>query len=124
VIRRPSKENESVSDLSRREILRAFLRGVLPTAGTAVLAVAVVPAVQACVDRTTGDALERADRLAAAAGQAVESNEEFCRFVNGAFRKGGFVNGGFNNAGFRKGSFNNGGGFKNGGFVNGGFRNG
>jgi hypothetical protein len=118
-----------------------LLRGTLQVGGTMVLASAVVPAAEAAVDRTAEETLrQRADRLAAA-GQEGEGDgeQEDCRWVNGAFRRGAFANGGgggaFRNAAAAGGAFRNaaaagggGGAFRNaaaaGGYGGGGFRNG
>jgi hypothetical protein len=132
-----------MSNSTRGEARRAFLRSALEVAGAAVLASTVVPAAQASIVETSGTPQARADRLAIVSNQDVTDDSEALirhvnnAFVNGGFRKGafanggggGFRNGGFANGGggggFRKGAFANGGGggFKNGGFVNGGFRN-
>jgi hypothetical protein len=124
-----------MSDLNRREALRALLRGALGAGGTVVLATAVLPAAaQATVVETAAATPRaRADGLATAAGQEAE---EFCKFANGAFVNGGFRNAGThpvgpafaNHAAGGVGTFANAGthpvgGFNNGAFRNAGFRN-
>ena len=125
-----------MSHLSRRQLLTSFFGGLLPAAGTFVIARSVLSGSAA----TAGEAnappkssarfQERADQVAAQCGPR-EEGEEFqpVRFVNGGFRngggggfrKGGFANGGGGGGGFRNGGFGNGGG--GGAFRNGGFRN-
>jgi hypothetical protein len=128
-----------MSDLNRREALRAFLRGALQAGGTVVLAATVLPAAaRTSVAATTAETPQaRADRLAAAAGQeAPQDAEEPCKFANGAFVNGGFRNAGThpvggafaNHAAGGVGTFANAGthpvgGFNNGAFKNAAFRN-
>ncbi len=112
--------------LNRRQAFKAFLGGLVQTAGTVVLASSVLPASAAQSDnRIEGKEKsleERANELAES--QATLPEGEFCAFVNGGFRNASFRNGGFTNGGgFKNGSFSNG-GFKNGGFANGSFKNG
>jgi hypothetical protein len=116
-----------MSLLNRRESLRILVGGLLGTAGTVVLASAVLPARAAQGEESAKDIEQRADRLAEAhAPPADDGNPQTVSFLNGGFRKGGFVNGGGGGGGggaFRNGGFANGGGggaFKNGGFANGG----
>jgi hypothetical protein len=135
-----------MSHLSRRQLLANFLGGLVPAAGTVVLARAVLSGTMA--NAREGDAppqspaslQKRADQVAAACGPLEEGEDlQPVRFVNGGFRngggagfrKGGFANGGGGGGGFRNGGFGNGGGggFRKGGFANGGgggsgFRNG
>jgi hypothetical protein len=109
----------------RREYLKLCLGGLLQTAGTVVLATAVLPARAA--DATVGsedakDLQERADQVADAQGpNPAEEGSKPSEWVNGAFRNAGGGGGGFRNGGFANGG--GGGGFRNGGFVNGGWRN-
>ena len=125
-----------MSDLNRREALRAFLRGALQAGGTAVLATAVLPAAaQGGVGAAAETLRVRADRLAAGSREPAQEVEELCTFANGAFANGGFrnagtqpVGGAFKNGG-SAGTFANAGthpvgGFTNGAFRNAGFRNG
>jgi hypothetical protein len=131
-----------MSPMNRRQCLKSFLNGVLQSAGTAVLASAVLPARAAANESVQpGKDLERrANELAEGQCSPTPDGAEYPisfvngRFVNGGggggFRNGAFGNGGggFRNVGFANGGFHNGGfvngGFHNGGFVNGGFRNG
>jgi hypothetical protein len=134
--------------LSRRQAFKVFLDSVLGTAGTVVLATAVMPAraagagVSGLGTEPANDLQQRANQLAARAGNQQSCSAASNEFVNGfrnTFANGGFHNttsttsGGFHNGGFVNGGFHNGsttsGGsssstFHNGGFVNGGFANG
>jgi hypothetical protein len=122
-----------MSLINRRKCLEVFLGGMLQATGTVVLASTVLPGASRSetpdrAEPATKDLEQRADRLAEALLPPPEGDgEEFCSFLNGAFRNtggGGFRNGAFTNGGgFRNGAFANG-GFHNGGFVNGGFHNG
>ncbi len=138
-----------MSPMNRRQCLKKFLGGVLQTAGTAVLASAVLPARATAQEAgPSGQDLERrANELVEGQGSPPPGGVEYPisfvngRFINGGggggfrnagfanggggggFRNAGFANGGFGNGGFRNAGFANG-GFKNGGFVNGGFANG
>jgi hypothetical protein len=108
-----------MSTVNRREALRSLLTGALSTAGTVVLASAVLPAALAQENQgppADGDLQERADRLASQEGAAPEGQV----VARGAFRRGGFANGGGGGA-FRRGGFANGGG--GGGFRRGGWGN-
>jgi hypothetical protein len=124
-----------MSHLSRRQLLAGFLGGLVPAAGTVVLARAVLSGTVAearevdASSQSPASFQERADRVAAEQGPLGEGEDlQPVAYVNGGgFRKGGFANGGFGNGGgggFRKGGFANGGGggggFRNGGFGNGG----
>ena len=120
-----------MSHLSRRQLLAGFLGGLVQTAGTIVLARAVLSETAEGKEADTTAAppaslQERADRLAAEQETPGDDGDlQEISFLNGAFRNGGFANGG--GGGFRNGAFRNGGGFRNGGFANGGgggFRNG
>jgi hypothetical protein len=117
--------------LSRRQSFKVFLRGLLETAGSVVLASAVLPGkvAQAATapEASAADLQQRANQLAGSRTQQP------CAWVNGAFHNA-FANGGFHNGtcGGSGGTFHNGGfangtsggGFHNGGFQNGGFANG
>jgi hypothetical protein len=107
-----------MSGLTRRQLLQC-LAGCVTSAGTVVLARAVVAGEEAPAAAPAAPD-ERADRLAEElpAPEGVEPTA----FLNRAFRNGGFRNAGFRNGGFRNNAFRNG-GFANGGFRNGAFRN-
>jgi hypothetical protein len=116
--------------LNRRAAFKDLLDGLLQTAGTVLLASAVLPARAA--EGATGQDSEgsgkslqqRADQVAAEQAPLNGDVPQPCAFVNGAFTNSTFHNGGFaNGGGFHNGSFSNG-SFHNGGFTNGGFRNG
>jgi hypothetical protein len=116
--------------LNRRAAFRDLLDGLLQTAGTVLLASAVLPARAAAgeSDPSGEDSAkslqERADEAAAEQGPLSDEGTQPCAFVNGAFANSGFHNGGFTNGGgFHNGSFSNG-SFHNGGFTNGSFHNG
>jgi hypothetical protein len=120
-----------MSVLNRRQAFKALLGGLLQTAGTVVVATAVLPAqAKTAVASTAGKDLEqRANQLADALGSsAAGDGEQTCSFLNGAgFRNGSFRNGGFANGGGGGGSFKNGGfanGSTGGAFKNGAFGNG
>jgi hypothetical protein len=126
-----------MSLLSRRQAFKVFLNNVLQTAGSVVLATAVLPGRVAAAaspgPEAAKDLRERADQLANAraagpGGQPLGASADAelggafrNAFANGGFHNGGFTNGSFHNGGFANGA--GGGGFHNGGFVNGGFRN-
>jgi hypothetical protein len=127
-----------MSHLSRRQLLAGFLGGLVPAAGTVVLARAVLSGAVAKAGeaetppQSPASLQERADQVAAERGPLEEGEDlQPVAFVNGGFRngggggfrKGGFANGGGGGGGFRNGGFANGGGgggFRNGGFANGG----
>jgi len=132
-------ETTHMSVVNRRLSLKLLLGGLLQTAGTVVLASAVLP-VRAAGSKTGGaregsakDLRQRADQVADAQGPvAEEQGHELCEFANGGFRNAAFANhsggsGGSSGGAFRNGGFTNGGGgggaFRNGGFANGGWRN-
>jgi hypothetical protein len=115
-----------MSLLSRRESFKIMLEGLLGSAGSVVLASAVVPA-RAAGEEAVTDLEQRANQLTGGQGSLAANhawvNGAFNNgFANGGFRNGGFTNGAFRNGGFANGGFNNG-GFRNGGFANGGWRN-
>ncbi|MFO0929667.1 MAG: hypothetical protein U0736_22030 [Gemmataceae bacterium] len=109
-----------MSGLSRRQLLQR-LAGCVATAGSVVLAQAVLAESAAATPPDSTDPAERAERLADGLPVPPDGGE-YVAFLNGAFRNAGFRNAGFRNAGFRNGAFRNG-AFRNGGFRNGAFRN-
>jgi hypothetical protein len=117
-----------MSQPNRRQCFKLLLSGMLQTAGTAIVASAVLP-VGATEPKTSQtrqargkDIQQRADQLT---DLADVSSEEAAAWVNGGFRNAAFRNavggGEFRNGGFTNGAV--GGGFRNGGFVNGAWRN-
>src|SRR5262249_8647623 len=94
----------SMSLLDRRQSFKALLAGLLGTAGTVVLARALLPARAAA--GTTGKGTEgagkglqeRADRVADAGADGDEAEgQEPCSFLNGSATTSSFHNGGFTN---------------------------
>ncbi len=116
-----------MNPVNRREAFKLFLGGLLQTAGTVVLASAVLPTTPAkgaevpSGEESAKDLKQRADHLAGGESPSPEGEgTQFTSFVNGGFANGG--GGGFKKAAFANGGFNNG-GFRKAGFVNGGWRN-
>src|SRR3954452_1687961 len=111
-----------MSHLSRRQLLAGFLGGLVPAAGTVVLARAVLSGTLAeareaeTPPESPASLQERADQVVAERGALGEGDAlQPGPFLNGGgFRKGGFANG--PGGGFRKGGFSNGpgGGFRKG----------
>jgi rSAM-associated Gly-rich repeat protein len=123
-----------MSTVNRRECLKDLLSALVQTAGTVVVASAVLPARAAAAHSSNDseapatDLLQRADQLAQnQTSESQSAEEEVAKFVNGGFRNAAFRNAGGGGGEFRNGGFANGGGgggaFRNGGFANGGWRN-
>ncbi|HKI35118.1 MAG TPA: hypothetical protein VKA46_24895 [Gemmataceae bacterium] len=118
-----------MNSLNRREALKVVLGGLLQTAGTVVLASAVLPARAAGGatsppgEESVKDLEQRANQVAEAQAALPEGEgPQLAAFVNGGFVNGGGGGGGFRKGAFANGGFNNG-GFRKAGWVNGGWRN-
>jgi hypothetical protein len=115
--------------LTRRQAFKAFVHGLVQTAGSVVVASCIVPTSGAQAATATPasptDLQQRANQLSGDLEQQARGmlGGAFRNaFANGGFRNGGFRNAAFANGGFRNAGFANA-GFRNGGFANAGFRN-